>query len=84
MLKMVNNRWMGSAHWEIWARCVQIGALNEWHNIDSSLACDNIVSATVVVAHGRILPVNEKENADLFWAIKGRNLIMMLACFLFY
>ncbi|TDL18745.1 FAD-binding domain-containing protein [Rickenella mellea] len=35
------------------------------------LAIDNLVQATVVVADGRILTANEKENADLFWAIRG-------------
>ncbi|KAL7818549.1 Glucooligosaccharide oxidase [Trichoderma gracile] len=33
--------------------------------------CDNIVAAKVVVADGRLLSVSEKENADLFWAIRG-------------
>ncbi|KAF2424440.1 FAD-binding domain-containing protein [Tothia fuscella] len=35
------------------------------------LACDNVLSATVVVADGRILTASESENPDLFWAIKG-------------
>ncbi|PTB62535.1 FAD-binding domain-containing protein [Trichoderma citrinoviride] len=32
---------------------------------------DNIVAAKVVIADGRLLSVSEKENADLFWAIRG-------------
>lgn len=32
---------------------------------------DNLVAAKIVVADGRILPVSENENTDLFWAIRG-------------
>lgn len=32
---------------------------------------DTIVSAEVVTANGEIMEVNEHENADLFWAIRG-------------
>ena len=35
------------------------------------LSCDNLVSADVVTADGRILVANEDENADLFWALRG-------------
>ncbi|KAG8980203.1 hypothetical protein FRB93_009338 [Tulasnella sp. JGI-2019a] len=35
------------------------------------LACDNIVSATVVVASGEIIQVDESTNSDLLWGIKG-------------
>jgi hypothetical protein len=34
-------------------------------------ACDNIVSATVVLANGKIVQANDKQNPDLFWGIKG-------------
>lgn len=30
-----------------------------------------MLEATVVVADGRILACNSKENTDLFWAIRG-------------
>ncbi|KAL6871971.1 FAD-binding domain-containing protein [Trichoderma novae-zelandiae] len=33
--------------------------------------CDNIVAAKVVTADGSLLSVSEKENADLFWALRG-------------
>jgi FAD/FMN-containing dehydrogenase len=35
------------------------------------LACDNLLSAEVVTAGGRVLTAGANENADLFWAIRG-------------
>ena len=35
------------------------------------LSIDNLVSAEVVTADGRILRADENENPDLFWAIRG-------------
>ncbi|KAJ4221060.1 hypothetical protein NW759_007128 [Fusarium solani] len=35
------------------------------------MACDNIISATVVLADGRVVKASESENSDLFWAIRG-------------
>jgi FAD/FMN-containing dehydrogenase len=35
------------------------------------LSIDNLVSADVVTADGRFLLANEKENQDLFWALRG-------------
>ncbi len=35
------------------------------------LACDNIISADVVTASGDFVVASEKENADLFWALRG-------------
>ncbi len=32
---------------------------------------DNLVAAKIVLADGRILQASEKENPDLFWAIRG-------------
>lgn len=35
------------------------------------LGCDNIVGLEIVDFNGHVLKVNEKENADLFWACRG-------------
>ena len=35
------------------------------------LACDNLIDAEVVLANGDIVRANEKDNPDLFWAIRG-------------
>jgi len=35
------------------------------------LACDNLLSANVVTAEGKLLKASADENADLFWALKG-------------
>lgn len=35
------------------------------------LAIDNLLEVDVVLADGRLVTANEKENADLFWAVRG-------------
>ena len=37
----------------------------------AGLSIDNLVSAEVVTADGRVLTANERENEGLFWAIRG-------------
>jgi FAD/FMN-containing dehydrogenase len=35
------------------------------------LSCDNLLSAEVVTADGKVLTVSERANEDLFWALRG-------------
>jgi FAD/FMN-containing dehydrogenase len=42
-----------------------------WLNGRYGLACDNLLSAEVATADGRLLRASGDENADLFWGIRG-------------
>jgi FAD/FMN-containing dehydrogenase len=42
-----------------------------WTSSKHGLACDNLVAAEVVLADGTVVTASERENADLFWAIRG-------------
>ena len=42
-----------------------------WLSRSYGLTVDNLLSAEVVTADGEIIQASEKENADLFWAIRG-------------
>lgn len=42
-----------------------------WLMSKHGLALDNLLSAELVTASGEVVQANEKENADLFWALRG-------------
>lgn len=42
-----------------------------WTSSKYGLTCDNLVSAEVVLADGRVVAASARENADLFWGIRG-------------
>src|SRR5919198_6082193 len=42
-----------------------------WLRRKHGLSCDNLVSAQLLTADGRLLTASEGENEDLFWAIRG-------------
>jgi FAD/FMN-containing dehydrogenase len=48
-----------------------VGGGMGWLTRQAGLSIDNLASAEVVVADGRVLRAAEDENADLFWAIRG-------------
>jgi hypothetical protein len=48
-----------------------LGGGTGWLNRLHGLSCDNVTGFSLVVADGSIVRANAKENAELFWALRG-------------
>jgi hypothetical protein len=48
-----------------------LGGGTGWLTRRFGLSCDNVLAATVVTADGSLVRSTEKENSDLFWALRG-------------
>jgi hypothetical protein len=48
-----------------------LGGGTGWLTRRFGLSCDNVAGFTLVTADGSIVRANTKENADLFWALRG-------------
>ncbi|MGO4257440.1 FAD-binding oxidoreductase [Marmoricola sp. RAF53] len=48
-----------------------LGGGLSWYARSHGLACNNLVSIDVVTADGEVVRADERENADLFWALRG-------------
>jgi FAD/FMN-containing dehydrogenase len=48
-----------------------LGAGFGWLSRKHGMTCDNLLAADVVTADGKLVHANARDNADLFWALRG-------------
>ena len=48
-----------------------LGGGQGWLRRTYGMACDSLISADVVTADGELVIASERDNADLFWALRG-------------
>lgn len=50
-----------------------------WLAGNFGLACDNLLSVDLVTAEGELITASERENADLFWGVRGGGATLALS-----
>lgn len=84
--RAAGGAWIGDLDWEAqqYGLAVTMGAISNtgiggltlgggygWLGRRYGLSCDNLLSADLVTADGKLVRASAQENADLFWALRG-------------
>ena len=84
--RAAGGAWIGDLDWEAqqYGLAVTMGAISNtgiggltlgggygWLGRRYGLSCDNLLSADLVTAEGKLLHVSAQENPELYWALRG-------------